>query len=317
VPDATDPQLLSLFCDMLRSEQGLSPLTCQAYGTDIGDLSAYLATQQQCLQQATPEHLSDYQHLLAKRGIGARSVARKLSAIRQFYRYLVRDDWRQENPTGSLESPKQSRSLPKVLSIQEMEQLLGAIDRLAFEPAEQRRLHALLELLYASGMRVSELVGLKLSHLKRNLESQAQPLLPYLIISGKGSKERLVPIHARALAALTSYLELRSCFLVDGKQDTGWVFPGHGKTAHLTRQRLGQLLKAVAIAANLDPARISPHVLRHSFASHLLAGGADLRVIQELLGHQDIGTTQIYTHVQLERLQQLVAQHHPLTKERM
>jgi integrase/recombinase XerD len=229
--------------------------------------------------------------------------------LRQFFHFLYSDKRRADDPTLSIAGPKQPKRLPSVLSADDVATLLSSLR--GTRPPEQTRLAAMLEMLYASGMRVSELLSLTLAATQ---EATAQKGACFLTVRGKGSKERLVPLSGAAVATLRDYLKARPHFLPE-RATSPWLFPSHGTTGHLTRQRFGQLLKDAALKAGLDTSHISPHTLRHSFASHLLEGGADLRVIQELLGHSDISTTQIYTHVVNDSLRKLVETHHPLAKK--
>jgi integrase/recombinase XerD len=225
--------------------------------------------------------------------------------MRQFYKFLLLEGMRQDDPTAELDTPRLGRPLPKILSETEIKSLIDAAQNWPGE--EGVRLSCVLELLYATGLRVSELVTLPLAAARRDPR--------FLIISGKGGKERVVPLSEPARAALGRYLECREDFLPDSQQSR-WLFPSRGRAGHLTRQRTGQLLKELAVKASLDPDRLSPHVLRHAFASHLLDHGADLRSVQQMLGHADIATTQIYTHVETERLRKLVETAHPLARRR-
>src|SRR5690606_22314520 len=233
-------------------------------------------------------------------GLKATTQARRLSALRQLFSYLLTEDIRRDDPSLNIDSPRAGRRLPKYLSEAEVDCLLAAAEG---ESAEEKRLHALLQLLYATGLRVSELVTLPYPALRDEDR--------FLLVRGKGGKERLVPVNRTSKQALDEYLALRSSFCPDGAHSK-WLFPSRSEEGHLTRQRLGQLLKDLAIRSGIDPAKVSPHVLRHAFASHLLANGADLRSLQKMLGHADISTTQIYTHVLQKRLMEIVATHHPL-----
>jgi integrase/recombinase XerD len=229
-----------------------------------------------------------------------------LSALRQYFRFLVAEGRRSDDPSAALDAPKRGRPLPKVLSEAEVAAMIDGVARQ--DKAAGLRLHALLELLYATGLRVSELVGLPLAAAMRDQ--------PYLVVRGKGAKERLVPLNPPAKAAVAAYLAVRAKFLPRSIKASPWLFPSSGATGHLTRQRFGQLLKAAAIASGIAPERVSPHVLRHAFATHLLDHGADLRALQKMLGHADIATTQIYTHVATGRLAELVGRAHPLAQIR-
>jgi integrase/recombinase XerD len=301
---------LALFLDMLMAERGAAAHTIDAYTRDISDFLAFLAAKKSSAAKASADHVRVYLESLAAKGLAPTSRARKLSAIRQFFRFLLGEGLRADDPTSAIDSPKLGRPLPKILSLSEVETLIEtaklACDTSA-EGAPRRRalrLDALLETLYASGLRVSELIALP-----RNVLAADDRVLT---ITGKGGRERLVPLNEAARGALAAHL-------VALEDDEGlaaslWLFPTGDGGQHITRQRLGQELKGLALAANLDPARVSPHVLRHAFASHLLERGADLRTVQQLLGHADISTTQIYTHVIEERLRRLVEQHHPLAQ---
>ncbi|MDX1739132.1 MAG: site-specific tyrosine recombinase XerD, partial [Alphaproteobacteria bacterium] len=277
--------LLENFLEMLIAERGAAKNTVEAYARDLQDLSDFLPRQ---LEDASQQELRKYLEYLTKAGVKASTLARRVSAIRQFYRFLFEEDILADDPSLRLESPKLSRPLPKMLSVAAVDQLL--IHAQSDQSPEGVRLTCLIELLYASGFRVSELVTLPYSVVIRDQD--------HLIIMGKGKKERLVPLSGPARASLNRYKEVRPQFFPKGKKDSPYLFPSSGKEGYLTRQRVGQMLKRLALSAGLDPAMVSPHVLRHAFASHLLARGADLRVVQQLLGHADITTTQIYTHIQ-------------------
>jgi integrase/recombinase XerD len=242
---------------------------------------------------------------LSRRGLSAATAARRRSSVRQFYRFALGEGWRSDDPSRRIDAPKQGRSLPKTLSRDEIEALLAAAG--AADSAAGLRLVALVEMAYASGLRVSELLALKVEAVRRDPA--------YLIVRGKGGKERLAPLNAVAREAIKAWLDARDAARKPNTPDSAWLFPSHGKTGHLTPRRFAQLLDQAALAANIDPARVSPHVLRHAFATHLLEGGADLRVVQTLLGHADISTTQIYTHVATDRLAQVVHSKHPLAKD--
>ncbi|WP_086619792.1 tyrosine recombinase [Erythrobacter tepidarius] len=282
------------FLAMLAAERGASANTLAAYRRDlaqaeeaIGDLAAADRDAVARLAQAWG-------------ALAPASVARKASAIRQFFGFAIDEGWRADDPSGALPAPRARRPLPKVLGHADIAALFARAElEAAGEEPQAVRTLALIELLYGSGLRASELVGLPLVAVPRDA--------PFLTIAGKGGTTRLVPVGARALAALSRWLAVRP-----GAPASRYLFPSKGKVPHLTRVRLFQLLKALAVRAGLDPARISPHVLRHAFATHLLEGGADLRVLQTLLGHADISTTQIYTHVDAARLVALVNSRHPL-----
>ncbi len=298
------------FLEMLAAERGAAKLTLAAYANDLTDLAAFLAARGVALERADAAALHDYLAAAATRRLAPRTLARRLSAIRQFYRFLLSDGARGDDPTAGLDAPRLGRPLPKILSEAEVERLIEAAA--AWPGEEGVRLRCILELLYATGLRVSELVGLPFAAAQRDPR--------FLLVRGKGGKERVVPLSAPARQALAEYLACRERFLPEGaRRDPRimrWLFPSRGAAGHLTRQRCGQLLKELALAAGLDPALLSPHVLRHAFASHLLDHGAYLRSVQQMLGNADIATTQIYTHVQGERLRRLVETAHPLARRK-
>jgi integrase/recombinase XerD len=303
-PRQSNETLIELFLDMLAAERGASVNTLDAYRRDLADFSAGTD-----VASADNDALRAYLGKLAKRGLAPASVARRLSAIRQLYRFLYSEGHRSDDPAAAIEGPKRGRTLPKVLSVKQVDNLLAkAREGLAAEAKSERlraaRLNCLLEVLYATGLRVSELVALP--------EAAARRDQRMLVIRGKGGRERLVPLNDAARRTMTDYLALRSeAKLVRSK----WLFPSFGESGHLSRQHFARELKALASAAGLKAAQVSPHVLRHAFASHLLQNGADLRVVQTLLGHADISTTQIYTHVLEERLKSLVRDLHPLAED--
>lgn len=295
--------LVDSFLEMMSAERGAARNTIEAYRRDLGDYCGYLAGNGSGPMQAAREQVVSYLAFLDAHGLSASSSARKLSAIRQFHKFLCADNLRADDPTRIVGSPKARRALPKVLSIGEVDRLLSLAEEEASAPASDAkqaaalRLYVLLELLYATGMRVSELVSLKRSAVMRDAT--------FLTIIGKGNKERVVPVNDRARDAVRAYVAT----LPPGP----WLFPAGGEDGYLSRQVFARDLKGLAGRAGIGAARVAPHVLRHAFASHLLAGGADLRVVQTLLGHADISTTQIYTHVLDEKLRTLVEQHHPLS----
>lgn len=309
-PAQSDQKLVDLFLDMLAAERGAGENTLAAYARDLADFSQFLHGKKASLADASSDRVRDYMAALDARGFATASVARKLSAIRQLFRFLYAEGKRRDDPAAILQGPKRGRTLPKILSVQEVDTLLrtshAAMQDEASAPAERlraARLHCLLELIYATGLRVSELVALPAAAARRDQRM--------IVVRGKGGRERLVPLNDAARRAMADYLALR-----DEKQaDSKWLFPSFGESGHLSRQHFARELKAVAAAAGLRADRVSPHVLRHAFASHLLQNGADLRVVQTLLGHSDISTTQIYTHVLEERLKSLVRDLHPLTDE--
>ena len=289
------------FLEMLSAERGAAANTLEAYRRDLGDFAEFLGGRP--LEQAEPEDLRAYLADLVKRGFARSSQARRLSSLWQFYRFLYAEGVRGDDPSSGLEAPKRGRPLPKVLSVADVGRLLEtarqAVERASGPQARARaaRLYCLLEVLYATGLRVSELVGLK--------RTAARHENRFLAVRGKGGRERLVPLNDAAKAAMRLHLDASKA--VAGDSESPWLFPAFSESGHLTRQAFARELKALAAAAGL--VRISPHVLRHAFASHLLQNGADLRAVQQLLGHADISTTQIYTHVLDERLKALVRKH--------
>ncbi len=289
---------------MMAAERGAAPNTLESYRRDLDDFGAFLAGRRRTPETATAEQIRAYLKRLAESGMAPSTSARRLSALRQFFRFLYQESVRGDDPSATLDSPRQGRALPKYLSEEEVEELLKAVHERT--GPEGLRLVALMEVLYATGLRVSELVGLPLSAISRDGR--------VLVVRGKGGKERMVPLSEPAIDALETYLEVRENFVPGGRAAAAaaHLFPSRSKDGHLTRARFGQLLKEVAADARIDRRRVSPHVLRHSFASHLLAHGADLRALQQMLGHADIATTQIYTHVLDERLKALVNEAHPL-----
>lgn len=304
---------ISQFLEMLAAERGAAENTIEAYRRDLAAYTVFLETEDIALREAAAGDIARYMRQLAEEGLAPASRARKLSALRQLYKFLVAEGVVGESPATRHAGPKLARALPKTLSVAEVDRLLDrARTRIEGLTGRERvralRLHCLVEMLYATGMRVSELVSLPRSVLKGDTR--------VLTIVGKGRRERLVPLNAGARAALDRYLSVGEN-AEDGVAPmlkTRWLFPSHGEDGHFTRQRLAQELKDLATEAGLDSERVSPHVLRHAFASHLLDRGADLRAVQQLLGHADISTTEIYTHVLDERLKQLVFNHHPLAK---
>jgi integrase/recombinase XerD len=313
----SDQALIELFLDMVAAERGGAKNTLAAYARDLADLSTALGAIKRSIAEASTDDLRAYLGSLGKRGFAASSVARRLSAIRQLYRFLYAEGRRADDPSAVIEGPKRGRTLPKVLSIAEVDRLLaqarGDMSRTDMNGAEQpmaerlraARLNCLIEVLYATGLRVSELVALPKSAADRSARM--------LTVRGKGNKERIVPLNEAAKVAMRDYLALLA--EAGRHQQTKWLFPSFGEAGHLTRQHFARDLKELAVAAGLRADRVSPHVLRHAFASHLLHNGADLRVVQTLLGHSDISTTQIYTHVLEERLKSLVRDLHPLGED--
>jgi integrase/recombinase XerD len=304
-----DERFVALFLDMLAAERGAEKNTLAAYGRDLADFTAHLAGAKCSVATASTDDLRAYLGALAKHGMLPTTMARRLSAIRQLYRFLYAEGQRKDDPAAVLQGPKRTRALPKTLTLAEVDRLLraaGRSDAKAPLPTRLRaaRLACLVELLYATGLRVSELVALPASAARRDTR--------VIIVRGKGNKERLVPLNNAAKRAMTEFLALVAQARGPGGGGSKWLFPSFGEAGHLTRQHFARELKALAPAAGLRAAQLSPHVLRHAFASHLLHNGADLRVVQTLLGHADISTTQIYTHVLEERLKSLVRDLHPL-----
>ncbi|MBN9560667.1 MAG: site-specific tyrosine recombinase XerD [Alphaproteobacteria bacterium] len=285
------------FLEMLAAERGAARNTLAAYHADLTDFSGFAAARGAVCSDADAGLLQAYMAGLQASGLSARTAARRLSALRQFHRFLLREGVRSDDPSQLLDTPKLPQSLPKYLSEQEVDALLAAAGRRSGRAGLLAR--AALEILYASGLRVSELLALPRAALTGDSA--------VLLVRGKGGKERMVPLSDEAKRAAAA-------MIAGEKADGRWLFPGRDPRHSMTRQGFALLLKQVALDAGLDPARVSPHVLRHSFASHLLARGADLRSLQLLLGHADIATTQIYTHVLAERLQRLVEEHHPLAR---
>ena len=299
---------LEAFLEMMSAERGASPNTLSSYRRDIDDYASFLHARGSSAEQATSDLVRSYLVDLDDRGFAASSAARHLSAIRQFHQFLYGEGVRDDDPTGTIDGPRRPARLPLVLSQAEVETLVeaarAAIGAAAISVAERlrrTRLHALVEMLYATGLRVSELVALPRSALRSETR--------FFTIRGKGGHERIVPLTDKAIQATADYLTAREAA---GLRDSPWMFPSFGASGHLTRQAFARDLKDLAVSVGISAAKVSPHVLRHAFASHLLQNGADLRVVQKLLGHADISTTQIYTHVLEERLRALVSEHHPL-----
>jgi Site-specific recombinase XerD len=293
------------FLEMMAVERAAAKNTLAAYARDLADAAGFLAGRGRDLADAGAEDVEAYFVDLGVRGLSAATAARRRAAVRQFYRFVLGEGWRDDDPSRRVEAPKQGRSLPKVLTREEMDRLIAAAG--ARDGAQGLRLACMVELAYASGLRISELTSLTLAALARDPA--------YLIIKGKGGKERLAPLNEAARAAVKAYLEVRPRFLRKGDAANPWLFPSRGKEGRLTPRRFAQLLDEAAADAGIDPARVSPHVLRHAFATHLLEGGADLRVVQKLLGHADVATTQIYTHVAKDHLAEVVHSKHPLARK--
>ncbi|MGH7025524.1 MAG: site-specific tyrosine recombinase XerD [Caulobacteraceae bacterium] len=293
------------FLEMMAAERGASRHTLAAYGADLAGLSGFLAGRGLDLETADTGDIEAYFTSLGARGLAPATAGRRRAAVRQFYRFVLGEGWRPDDPSRRVAAPRLGRPLPKVLSQEEVERLIEAAAKAGGEAAGAR-LAAMVELAYASGLRVSELTSLSLAAVA------GDPA--YLIVKGKGGKERLAPVGERARVAVKTYLPHRRTFLGRGGKESPWLFPSRGRAGRLTPRRFAQLLAEAAEVAGIDPARISPHVLRHAFATHLLEGGADLRVVQTLLGHSDIATTQIYTHVAQDRLTEVVRTRHPLAR---
>lgn len=292
---------IEAFLEMMAVERDASPHTLAAYGRDLADAAAGLAAAGG-LMEADREAVEAWFADLSRRGLSAATAARRRSALRQFYRFALAEGWRTDDPSRRLDAPQRGRPLPKVLDRDEVERLIAAAA--ARDGAAGVRLIALVELTYAAGLRVSELLALPVAAARRDPA--------YLVVRGKGGKERLAPLNGAARAALAAWLAARDAARSKDAPDSPWLFPSRGRSGRLTPRRFAQLLDQAAVDAGIDPARVSPHVLRHAFATHLLEGGADLRVVQTLLGHADIATTQIYTHVTSNRLVEMVRSKHPL-----
>ena len=313
----SDAKLINLFLDMLAAEQGAGPNTLDAYRRDLTDFSEFLARGGQSFASSETQALRDYLGDLDTRGFKSSSVARRLSAMRHLFRFLLNERVRSDDPAAILSGPKRGRGLPKVLSIADVDRLLACAKALGegpeASPLQQLRalrLYCLLEVLYATGLRVSELVALPRSAARRDVRM--------IVVRGKGNKERLVPLNESSRRAMADYLAAIEALKTEKKKNAAgskWLFPSFGESGHLTRQHFARDLKELAASAGLAPRLVSPHVLRHAFASHLLHNGADLRIVQTLLGHTDISTTQIYTHVVEERLKSLVRDLHPLAEK--
>lgn len=301
----SDTQVIRLFLEMLSAERGASDNTLENYSRDLDHLSAECP---QPLSDLDRDQLRAYLKALAEAGLAASTQARKLSTVRQFYKFLYAEGLRGDNPTLGIDSPQVGKSLPKLLSEDQVSALLTEARAQAEAKADMKslRLHALIELLYAAGLRVSELVSLP--------RAAVQSGQPYIYVRGKGDKERLVPVNARSLRAIEVYLDAMAVQKPKENSSSKWLFPSRGAKGHLTRHRFAQLLKELGARSGILPSQLSPHVLRHAFATHLLSHGADLRAVQKMLGHADITTTQIYTHVLEERLKNLVHSKHPLSQ---
>ena len=294
---------IEAFLDMMSAERGASANTIDAYRRDLLAFEEWLSNSD--ARHATRDDVKGFIAHLSRARVAESSQARRLSALRQYYGFLYGEGLRKDDPTSAVDSPRRAQALPKVLDRRDVEALIDAARRKA-DSAEGTRLLCMVELLYASGLRVSELVAMPVAAVRRRDG--------FLLVRGKGSKERLVPLNHAARKALDEYLGQRAEFVRPGDKDNRFLFASRGAEGHLTRRRCHQLLKALALEAGLDPAKLSPHVLRHAFATHLVEGGADLRSVQTMLGHADIATTQIYTHVANERLKRTVVSAHPLAR---
>lgn len=292
--------LIERFLEMMLVERNSSVNTIASYKTDLLSLQEFLKPA--ALQDATIDDLNDYLFFLHEKEYSNETITRKIIAFRQFYKFLYSEDVIKNNPILNIELRKKSIKLPKYLTEDEINSLFSFVE----SDSSLVMIRAMLELLYSSGMRISELVSLKVADIGPLIADQR-----YIIISGKGNKERIIPFTDKAIKALRDYLEFRN-------PNSVWLFPGKigkGKDGHITRQRLGQILKEIAIKANIAPERISPHVIRHSFATHLLNNGLDIKSLQDLLGHSSIATTQIYTHIPNDKLQKSILENHPLSKK--
>ena len=293
------------FLEMMAVERSAARNTLTAYAKDLEDAAGFLAGQGRSLSDASAEDIEAWFAAIGARGLAPATAARRRASIRQFYQFALGEGWREDDPSRRVDAPRRGRPLPKVLSREEIEALIAAAAKK--DGAAGLRLACIVELIYASGLRISECLSLTLAALARDPA--------YLIIKGKGGKERLAPLNGAARTAVTAYLPVRPSFLPKGAKDSPWLFPSRGAGGRLTGRRFSQLLEEAAVLAGIDRARVSPHVLRHAFATHLLEGGADLRTVQKLLGHADIATTQIYTHVAGDRLAKVVASKHPLGRK--
>ena len=315
--DAGARRLRDLFLDMIAAERGAAKNTLEAYRRDLDDYLGFLSAKADDPLRAGTSAVRAYLANLQERGLKASSSARRLSALRQFHKFLFAEEHRSDDPTVVLEGPRRGRPLPKIMSVDDVDQLLAVAREGVDDPARPcgeriraARLYCLLELLYATGMRVSELIALP-----RSAARAASGRIEVLTIRGKGGRERLVPLSEPAKKAIGLYRSIATEGPHGKALDASpWLFPADSESGHVTRQAFARDLKWTASAAGLDAARVSPHVLRHAFASHLLQNGADLRIVQELLGHADISTTQIYTHVLDERMKAMVRDLHPLNE---
>jgi integrase/recombinase XerD len=305
-----DAALIDTFLEMMSAERGAAVNTLEAYRRDLEDTGLFLAGQGETLFTASVTGIRAVLADMAKRQYAPASQARHLSSLRQFYRFLYAEGMRGDDPTATIDAPRKERGLPKILGTEEVGRMLDiAEEEAANEPEKAsaaKRLYAMVETLYATGLRVSELVALPVTAARADRQ--------YIMLKGKGGKERIVPLSQKSKTALSAWLKVRN--LDAGAGDSPWLFPANSDSGHVARQVFARELKSLGARAGISSHLLSPHVMRHAFASHLLQNGADLRVVQELLGHADISTTQIYTHVLSERLQKLVEDHHPLANPR-
>ncbi|WP_425454414.1 site-specific tyrosine recombinase XerD [Litoreibacter meonggei] len=310
-PPATMSRWIETFLDAQAAELDASENTLLAYGRDLIDFAGWLADRGPTFETASRADVEDYLIHCDNQGLAQSTRARRLSAVKQIYRFAYEEGWREDNPAIQIKGPGRKKSLPKTLSVEEVDRLLGAAQTSARSVEDRLRNTCLMELLYATGMRVTELVTLPVA------AARGDPRM--LLVRGKGGKERMVPLAASARDAVAVWIETRdetdAAAQAKGKPMSRFLFPSRGKSGHLTRHRFYVLIKELAVAGGVDPSKVTPHTLRHAFATHLLANGADLRAIQTLLGHADISTTEIYTHVLDERLKELVLEHHPLAKD--
>jgi integrase/recombinase XerD len=307
-----DSRSVEAFLEMMSAERGASPRTLEAYARDLADVSGHVRSRGGELARAATEDLESYFRAIADAGFKASTAARRLSAVKRYYRFLKAERIRSDDPSSTLSGPKRARPLPKILSEAQVDALFAAAARA--QGAHGVRLRALLEVLYSGGLRVSELVALPANALASAQGAEARAL----VIRGKGGRERLAPLTPAAKRALADYAAVRAEFLPEDASRRGkaerWLFPSRSKEGRLSREAFALMLKTLAADAGLSPSAVSPHVIRHAFATHLLARGADLRAVQKLLGHADLSTTQIYAHVLDERLQETVRQAHPLAR---
>ncbi len=299
---------ITTFLEAMAAERGSSKNTLDGYARDLSDFTDWLERRGSSLLIATQDNIESYLIHCDAQGLASSTRARRLSSIKQVFRFAFEEGWRDTNPSMQIKGPGRPKRLPKTLSIEEVDALLAAARSV---PKERLRTTCLMELLYATGMRVTELVSLPAS------AARGDPRM--LLVAGKGNKERMVPLSDPAREALSAWLAHRDAEeelkKQSGQPSSRFLFPSRGKLGHLTRHAFYQQIKEIAYRANVDPAKVTPHTLRHAFATHLLSGGADLRTIQVLLGHADISTTEIYTHVLDERLKQLVLTQHPLARQ--